>query len=115
MPPQLGTTNSVDQVVPIVVPWQVATTKKILEAMRREPRNVRYADLFKVCTHFFGEPRQKGTSHAIFKTPWIGDPRINIQNDKGRAKAYQVRQVLLAIEKLREMDDENSREQASEE
>lgn len=27
-------------------------------------------------------------------------PRVNIQNDKGKAKAYQVRQVLLAIEKL---------------
>jgi hypothetical protein len=28
------------------------------------------------------------------------NPRINIQDDKGKAKAYQVRQVLLAIEKL---------------
>jgi hypothetical protein len=36
----------------------------------------------------------------VYKTPWIGDPRINIQNDGGRAKAYQVRQVLMAIEKL---------------
>ncbi len=43
---------------------------------------------------------QTGTSHAIFKTPWVGDPRINIQDDKGKAKAYQVRQVLLAIDKL---------------
>ena len=38
----------------------------------------------------------------LFKTPWIGDPRINIQNDKGKAKAYQVRQVLLAVDKLKE-------------
>ena len=45
-------------------------------------------------------PRQVGTSHLIFKTPWIGDPRINIQDDRGKAKPYQVRQVLLAIEKL---------------
>ena len=35
----------------------------------------------------------------MFKTPWPGDPRVNIQNDHGRAKAYQVRQVLTAIEK----------------
>jgi hypothetical protein len=47
------------------------------------------------------EPRQRGTSHAIFKTPWPGDPRVNIQNDKGKAKAYQVRQVLAAIDKLK--------------
>lgn len=29
-----------------------------------------------------------------------GDPRINIQNHKGKAKAYQVKQVLRAIERL---------------
>ena len=39
----------------------------------------------------------------IFRTPWAGDPRVNIQNHKGKAKAYQVRQVLRAIERL-EMD-----------
>jgi len=33
------------------------------------------------------------------KTPWQGDPRINIQNHKGKTKAYQVKQVLLAIER----------------
>ena len=36
----------------------------------------------------------------IFKTPWPGDPRINIQNNKGMAKAYQIKQVLMAIERL---------------
>ena len=79
----------------------MAAPKKILEAMRRSPRNVRFADLFKVCVEYFGEPRQHGSSHAIFKTPWPGDPRVNIQNDKGKAKAYQVRQVLAAIDKLK--------------
>jgi len=68
--------------------------------MRRSPRNVRFADLLKVCRECFGEPRQRGTSHAVFKTPWPGDPRVNIQDDNGRAKTYQVRQVLLAIDKL---------------
>ena len=32
--------------------------------------------------------------------PWPGDPRVNIQENKGFAKAYQVKQVLQAIEKL---------------
>lgn len=75
--------------------------REILDQMRREPASVRFAELLKVCEHFFGKPRQSATSHVIFKTPWIGDPRINIQNDKGKAKAYQVRQVLLAIDKLK--------------
>ncbi len=84
----------------------MAASKKILEQMRREPANVRFADLGKVCEEYFGKPRQMGTSHAIFKTPWVGDPRINIQDDKGKAKPYQVRQVLLAIEKLEDMRHE---------
>jgi fructose-specific component phosphotransferase system IIB-like protein len=40
---------------------------------------------------------------VVFKTPWRGDPRVNIQNDKGKAKAYQVRQVLKAIDKKEAM------------
>lgn len=83
----------------------MASLKKILDQMRREPANVRFADLMKVCEEYFGQPRQQGTSHAVFKTPWVGDPRINIQNAKGRAKPYQVRQVLLAIEKLEGMSN----------
>ncbi|MDP1718339.1 MAG: toxin HicA [Burkholderiales bacterium] len=73
---------------------------KILEQMKREPANVRFVDLQKVCEAYFGKPRHHGGSHLIYKTPWQGDPRINIQNDKGKAKAYQVKQVLLAIERL---------------
>jgi len=76
----------------------------ILERMRRNPKGVRFRDLCKVCDRYFGHPRQKGTSHRVYKTPWPGDPRVNIQNDRGRAKAYQVRQVLKAIDKL-ESDD----------
>ncbi|HIG30703.1 MAG TPA: toxin HicA [Verrucomicrobiales bacterium] len=73
----------------------------LVSLIRRNPKDVLFNDLVKVCVHFFGHPRQKGTSHRIFKTPWAGDPRVNIQNSKGKAKAYQVRQVLKAIEKLR--------------
>jgi len=72
----------------------------ILGQIKLNPRDVRFNDLCKVCGHFFGEPRQSGSSHRIYKTPWQGDPRINIQNHKGKTKTYQVKQVLLAIEKL---------------
>lgn len=74
--------------------------EKILSQMRRAPAQVRYGDLYKLCVVYFGEPRQSGTSHAVFKTPWQGDPRVNIQNAKGKAKPYQVRQVLRAIDKI---------------
>lgn len=84
----------------------MASVDKILEQMRREPTNVRFADLQKVCELYFGAPRQLGSSHAIYRTPWQGDPRINIQNDKGKAKAYQVRQVLQALDKLKGLQAE---------
>ncbi len=67
--------------------------------MRRAPNNTAYSDLYKVCQHYFGKPTQSGTSHAVFKTPWEGEPRVNIQSDKGKAKNYQVKQVLKAVDK----------------
>jgi hypothetical protein len=75
---------------------------KVREA-KRNGSEIHYSDLFKVCEHFFGAPRNRGASHNIFKTPWVGDPRINIQNDKGKSKPYQVRRVLAAIARLAEL------------
>lgn len=78
---------------------EMSSVAKILADMRANPRDVRFADLAKVCELYFGPPRATGGSHAVFRTPWPGDPRVNIQNDHGKAKPYQVRQVLAAIEK----------------
>jgi hypothetical protein len=64
----------------------MAANRKFLDQMRREPANVRFGDLKKLCEAYFGPPRQMGTSHAIFKTPWAGDPRINIQDEKGKGE-----------------------------
>lgn len=72
----------------------------LVDDMKRNPKGIRFLDLCKVCDHYFGEARQTGSSHRVYKTPWLGDPRVNIQNDKGKAKAYQVKQVLKAIERL---------------
>jgi len=63
---------------------------------REDPR----PDAPGVRASFFGKPRHSGSSHLIFKTPWPGDPRVNIQDAKGKVKPYQVRQVLLAIDRL---------------
>jgi hypothetical protein len=83
----------------------VATIEEILVMMRRNPKDIKYNDLCKVCDQYFGEPRQVGSSHRIYKTLWRGDPRVNIQNDKGMAKAYQVKQVLKAIERLEKQEN----------
>jgi hypothetical protein len=72
----------------------------ILHGMQKNPKGVRFKDLCQVCDHYFGTARQHSSSHRIYRMPWQGDPRVNIQNDKGMAKAYQVKQVLKAIERL---------------
>ncbi len=72
---------------------------ELIRQMRDNPQNVRFSDLCRVCEAYFGAPRASG-SHNVYKTPWPGDPRVNIQDDNGKAKPYQVRQVLKAIEKL---------------
>lgn len=55
------------------------TVAKILEQMRTNARNVRYEDLAKVCEHTLAHQ--------------------GLEFDHGKAKPYQVRQVIVAIDK----------------
>jgi hypothetical protein len=79
--------------------------KAVVEHMKNASANVRYIDLCKVCDFYFGKARQESGSHRVYKTPWPGDPRVNVQSEKGKGKAYQVRQVLKAIEKMESRHD----------
>ena len=72
----------------------------LLADIKKSPTNVRFTDACKLANHYFGAPTQHGTSHRVWKMPWPGNPRVNMQGDKGKAKAYQVRQLLEAIERL---------------
>ena len=75
--------------------------EKIVAAMRNNPRAVRFDDVSRVCEHYFGTPRNNGTSHHVYRTPWQGEPYVNIQRGHdGNAKAYQVRQILKAIDRI---------------
>ena len=76
-----------------------------IEELRRNPKGIRFADLAKICDYYFGEPRQQGTSHRVYRMPWRGDPRVNIQSEKGMAKPYQVKQVIQALERIREQSE----------
>lgn len=81
------------------------TTPEILRRLRANPKGIRYAELVAICDRLFGRPRQQGSSHRVYRMPWPGDPRVNIQNDRGMAKPYQVRQVIRAIERLEGSND----------
>ena len=83
-----------------------------IEKLEKEKNNLRFAYLARVCQEYFGNPRYRG-SHQIYKTPWPGDPRINLQEnkkDKGKALPYQVKQVIAALRKLAEMREEGQGE-----
>lgn len=71
-----------------------------LKQFKNNTKDVKFSELYKVCDFYFGKARQSGSSHRVYKTPWSGDPRVNIQDSKGKVKSYQVRQVLKTIERL---------------
>ncbi len=72
----------------------------------KNPKNVKFNDLLSLCEKYFGSPRITG-SHHIFKMPWKGYPRINIQKDGKMAKPYQVKAVQDAINKMEVIDNED--------
>jgi hypothetical protein len=86
----------------------VAGVQQIEQHARASPKGVSFSDAVKLATHYFGEPRTGSGSHvAIFKMPWPGDPRINLQKGEGgKAKPYQVKQLISAIEKKKKEMDE---------
>lgn len=73
------------------------------------PKNVTFNDLLKIAKDAFGEPRVNGTSHHVFKVPWKGKPWVNLQKDGKNAKPYQVKQVLDALRKLEEIQNEKGK------
>ena len=86
----------------------MASIEDTLLRMKRKPNGMRFNDLCKVRDHFFGKPRKSGTSHRVYKTPWPANPRVNIQDSRGKAKAYPIRQVLAAIERLESSDGQEN-------
>jgi hypothetical protein len=78
----------------------VPSVAKIAAAMRANPRNNRYDDLAKVCEHYFGPPARAANPTRYSRPPVRAILGSTSRSDHGQAKAYQVRQVLAAIDKL---------------
>ncbi|WP_373047107.1 type II toxin-antitoxin system HicA family toxin [Vulgatibacter sp.] len=72
---------------------------KLEAAIRNNPRNVRFADLCRLLEHAgFRLERTRG-SHHVFRR--AGLPLVNLQaTSDGRAKAYQVEQVLSMLDEM---------------
>ncbi len=77
--------------------------RETIDNLQQRQANIKFNTLVKICTYWFGLPRLNGGSHKVYKMPWPGDPRVNIQRaDSGMAKGYQVKQVISALAKLEE-------------
>ncbi|MXW57858.1 MAG: toxin HicA [Acidimicrobiia bacterium] len=78
--------------------------EKRVERIRNSPNDVKWADLIAVCDLCFGKPRRRRGSHLIYDTPWMDHPLLVLQPRKGKAKPYQVRQALRALDEMKEND-----------
>jgi len=75
---------------------------KLLEQARHSPKNFRCDDLRRLARHYgFEFSRQRG-SHEVWKHSLLRD-FLNIQDDNGKAKDYQVDLLLKVIEQLEDM------------
>lgn len=73
--------------------------RKLLAKVRSNPRDVRFADLvLLVEAHGFVLDRQTGTGHRVFKHPEV-QALLNLQpRHDGKAKPYQVRELLAMVD-----------------
>jgi len=75
----------------------MTTKRKILQKILAGSKNLRFSDMIKVVEGFgFHLSRMEG-SHHIFVHPDIPE-LINLQEVKGQAKPYQMRQFLKLVE-----------------
>jgi len=87
---------------------------KLLDKAQRSKHNFKFDELCQLVEKVgFVLRGQPGTSHRIYKHPYIQDimdSMVNIQNCKGMAKPSQIKNILSVIEKhdlVREREDEN--------
>lgn len=78
--------------------------EKSIQKIKAAQNPLPFNEVKRVCDQLFGAPRIRG-SHLIYRTPWRGDPRINIQNRGGQVALYQVKQVAKAIARSEEEHD----------
>ena len=78
---------------------------ELLVAARQNPKGVRFTDLCALATCFGWEfDRTKGSHHVYKKRGHRS--LMNFQEDSGKAKAYQVRQLIAAIDEMAGEADE---------
>jgi predicted RNA binding protein YcfA (HicA-like mRNA interferase family) len=71
--------------------------KKILQKILAGSKNIRFSDMVNLVQGFGFTLSRTDGSHHIFTRPDIPE-LVNLQNIKGQAKPYQIRQFLKLVE-----------------
>jgi predicted RNA binding protein YcfA (HicA-like mRNA interferase family) len=71
--------------------------QRLLEKILSGSKNVRFNDFVRLVEAFGFELSRIRGSHYIFEHPNVREI-LNLQNDKGQAKPYQIRQFLQLVE-----------------
>ena len=72
--------------------------RKLLKKIIGGSKNIRFADMINLVRGFGFELSRTEGSHHVFSRPGIPE-LVNLQNVKGQAKPYQMRQFLRLVEK----------------
>ena len=74
------------------------TKQKLLAKIQNNTTSIRYNDFVALIKAYGFKRTHSNGSHEIYRRQDIPDI-VNIQNDNGKAKSYQVKQFLSIIEK----------------
>lgn len=72
--------------------------EKLIDRIRNNPKGVRFEDACKLAMLYGFEEKGGKGSHRVFAKKGVKEI-INFQNVGGEAKPYQVRQLLMIIER----------------
>ena len=71
--------------------------RKLLERLQNSSKNVKYNDFVVLIEAFGFRIIRTNGSHNVYEREDVPD-MVNIQNDKGKAKSYQIKQFLSLVE-----------------
>ena len=73
-------------------------SKKLLQRALSAPNNLRFGDVVKLAENFGFRLSRSSGSHHIFAHPQVRE-LLNLQEVRGKAKAYQIGQFLKLVER----------------
>lgn len=79
--------------------------EKLIQEALESPQNLKFSELKKLCEHFGLELRNVKGSHHQYKRAQQPKFTISIQDAKGKAKPYQVRQLMESARRFGLLED----------